>query len=193
MSADEDWMNYLAERNLIDPASRANLLTNKLVLIAPGPEKVEPGVVPMRPGPPPTPVTGFLTSEAVTGIVLGGRLAIADPDSVPAGKYGKEALTALNVWEEVDRKAARGESVRAALRFVEIGEANAGVVYATDAKAAGDKVIQIGEFDPATHTPIVYPMALIAGRDSGKDFAAFLTSQAARDIFTTAGFGVAAK
>lgn len=177
ISADEAWMDYLAERSLIDPATRATLLSNKLVLIAP--------------------TDRALNVEIKSGMDLkaalkGGKLAIGNPDGVPAGKYAKEALEHLGAWAGVESETARTENVRAALRFVETGEAAAGIVYATDAKASGAKVIAVGELPADSHTPITYPAAVTVGKGEGpgKDFLAFLDSPEARSAFQTAGFGV---
>jgi molybdate transport system substrate-binding protein len=176
-SADEAWMNYLAEKTPIDPASRASLLTNKLVLIAPADKPI--------------------TVEIKDGMNLkaalkGGKLAIANPDSVPAGKYAKEALEHFKAWAGVEKDTARAENVRAALRFVETGEAAAGIVYATDAKAAGDKVAVVAEFPAGSHTPITYPVAIVADKADGpaKGFKEFLGSPEARSAFESAGFGL---
>ena len=177
LSADEAWMDYLAEKNLIDPATRAGLLTNTLVLVAPADRPI--------------------TVEIKDGMDLkaalkGGKLAIANPDSVPAGKYAREALEHFKAWAGVDKDTARAENVRAALRFVEAGEAAAGIVYATDAKASGDKVVVAGTFPADSHTPITYPAAVIAGKGEGpaKGFKDFLGSPEAKVAFEAAGFGV---
>jgi molybdate transport system substrate-binding protein len=177
ISADEAWMDYLAERKLIESATRATLLTNALVLIAPSDQ---PFTVELKQG---------LDLKAA---LKGGKLAIANPDSVPAGKYAKEALTHFGAWSGVESETARAENVRAALRFVEQGEAAAGIVYATDAKAAGAAVTIVAEFPADSHTPIRYPAALIAGKadGAGKGFLAFLGSPEARAAFQTAGFGL---
>jgi molybdate transport system substrate-binding protein len=177
ISADEAWMDYLAERRLIDPATRATLLSNTLVLIAPTdrPLSIE-----------------IKSGMDLKGALKGGKLAIGNPDSVPAGKYAKEALEHLGAWAGVESETARTENVRAALRFVENGEAAAGIVYATDAKASGGKVTVVGEFQADSHTPITYPTAVTAGNSEGpgKGFLTFLGSPEARSAFETAGFGV---
>jgi molybdate transport system substrate-binding protein len=176
-SADEDWMNYLAEKNLIDPATRASLLANKLVLIAPADRPI---TVELKQG---------LNLKAA---LKGGKLAIANPDSVPAGKYAKEALEFFGAWAGVEPETARAENVRAALRFVETGEAAAGIVYATDAKAAGDKVAVAAEFPAESHKPITYSVAILGGKGEGaaKGFKDFLASPEARSAFEAAGFGL---
>ncbi|RYZ14092.1 MAG: molybdate ABC transporter substrate-binding protein, partial [Alphaproteobacteria bacterium] len=155
ISADEAWMDYVADKNLINPASRKTLLTNTLVLVAPSDR----------------PITIDLNPNADLAAALkGGKLAMGNPDSVPAGKYGKEALEKLGAWAGVEASVVRAENVRSALRFVEAGEAAAGIVYGTDAKAAGDKVAIAGTFPADSHTPITYPAAIIAGKEpSGAD------------------------
>jgi molybdate transport system substrate-binding protein len=177
ISADEDWMDYVADKSLIEPASRTLLLTNELVLVAPA---SAPFALAMADG------------MDLVGALKGGKLALADPNSVPAGKYAREALTHFGAWAAVESSVARAENVRAALRFVETGDAAAGIVYATDARAAGDALMAIGVFPPESHTPIVYPAALIAGRADGpgKAFLTFLGSEAAEAVFREAGFGL---
>jgi len=177
ISADEAWMDYVADKNLINPASRKTLLTNTLVLVAPSDR----------------PITIDLNPNADLAAALkGGKLAMGNPDSVPAGKYGKEALEKLGAWAGVEASVVRAENVRSALRFVEAGEAAAGIVYGTDAKAAGDKVAIAGTFPADSHTPITYPAAIIAGKEpSGADaFLDFLTSSKAAETFQAAGFGL---
>jgi len=174
ISADLDWMNYVAERNLIKNGTRANLLGNRLVLIAPASAKLALEIKP-----------GF----ALVAALGGGRLAIADPDSVPAGKYGKAALQKLGVWDSVAAKLAPAEDVRAALRFVARGEAPLGIVYATDAAAEPDVRI-VAAFPQDSYPPIVYPVALTASskNPAAAKFLAFLESAAARPFFVKQGF-----
>lgn len=176
ISADEAWMDYLAERNLIDPATRRTLLTNTLVLVAP---TDRPMTLELAPG------------MNLKAALKGGKLAIGNPDSVPAGKYAKEALEKLGAWTAVEGDTARAENVRAALRFVETGEAAAGIVYGTDARASGDKVVVVGTFPADSHTPITYPAAAIANRPAGaaKGFLEYLASEPAKAAFGAAGFG----
>lgn len=143
VSADEEWMDRLAAKRLIDPASRADLAGNQLVLIAPAGSTTALDVAPGFP----------------IGAALGrSRLALADPAAVPAGKYAKTALEALGVWKQVENRIAAAENVRAALALVERGEAPLGIVYATDAKASA-KVRVVATFPDASHPPIVYPVA----------------------------------
>lgn len=175
ISADEAWMDYVADKSLIDAASRKTLLTNTLVLVAPSDK---PFVLELKAG------------MDLAGALKGGKLAMANPDSVPAGKYGKEALEKLGAWSAVEASVVRAENVRSALRFVEAGEAAAGIVYATDANAAGAAVTVIGTFPADSHTPITYPAAIIAGKSSASTFLDYLGSAKAAGAFEAAGFGL---
>jgi molybdate transport system substrate-binding protein len=173
ISADNDWMDYLQKKGLIAPATRRDVLGNRLVLVAAADAGPVPKIAP-----------GF----DLAGALGGRRLAIADPASVPAGKYAKAALTSLGVWDHVVAKVAPAENVRAALEYVARGEAPFGIVYATDAKVAPDLRIA-GVFPANSHPPIVYPAALTGTAAPGaKAFLDFLTSAAARAIFEKAGF-----
>jgi molybdate transport system substrate-binding protein len=156
ISADQAWMDYLAERNLIDPGSRTDLVGNRLVLIAPADAPFDVRLE-----------RGASLSGVLGRLPGGGKVAIADPDSVPAGRYAREAFTALEMWSEVEPMLARTEDVRAALRFVTTGEADAGVVYRTDARAAAGQAHVAGEFPAETHLPIVYPAAMTARGGGG--------------------------
>jgi len=173
VSADSDWMDYLAGRHLIVDASRRDLLANHLALIAPSDSKV---VLHIGPGMP--------LGQALGG----GRLAIAGPD-VPAGRYGQASLTALGVWPSVQSKLAQAESVRAALAFVARGETPLGIVYDTDAKVE-PKVRIVGLFPDASHPRIVYPAAIVAySADPGAaGFLRFLHGPEATRIFKAYGF-----
>jgi molybdate transport system substrate-binding protein len=176
ISADLDWMNDVQQHNLIQVNTRANLLGNVLVLVAPADSSVK---VDIKPGFP------------LATLIGDGHLAMADPDAVPAGKYGKAALQKLGVWDAVQAKVARAEDVRAALLFVSRKEAPFGIVYQTD--AAADKGVKIaGVFPPDTYPPIIYPIALTAtskNPDAAK-FLAFLSSPAAKPFFEKQGFAV---
>lgn len=176
ISADLDWMDYLAGKNLIKSSSRKTLLGNKLVLIAP---KNGAGPVTIAPGFP------------IANLLKGGRLALADPDAVPAGKYAKAALQYLGVWNTVENSLAPGENVRATLELVARGEAPLGIVYQTDA-AVEPGVKIIGVFPEDSHKPVVYPAALVAS-SSNPDAAAFLAyieSAKAKPLFEKQGFTV---
>jgi molybdate transport system substrate-binding protein len=174
MSADSDWMDFLEKNNRIDKGTRHDLLSNRLVLI------------------------GGSGSAALTiaprfdlaGALKGGRLALADPNAVPAGKYGKAALTALGVWDSVAGQIAPAENVRVALAYVSRGEAPYGIVYETDARV-DPGVHVVGVFPQNTHPPIVYPVALTrTASPAAKDFLVFLSGTESRAIFEKAGFSM---
>lgn len=178
VSADEDWMDYLDKKALLAPGTRKDLLGNRLVLIAPGPAgKFDEGNI----------IT-ILPPLDLRPRLKGGRLAIADPDSVPAGKYAREALTALKAWDGL--ALAPAENVRVALAYVTRGESPLGVVYRTDALAEPGVHIE-GNFPENSHTPIRYPAALVKdAKPEARGFLAFLSSPAARSVFEKAGFTV---
>jgi len=176
LSADAEWMDYLAEKNLVDAGTRRNVATNTLVLVAPAGKAFDLAIAP------------GMDLRAALG---DGRIAIANPDGVPAGKYAKEALTSFGAWDALEGVMARTENVRAALRFVEVGEAAAAVVYETDALAAGDKVVIVGRFPAGSHAPIVYPAAAVSRGSPGETraFLDFLATDKAKGAFEQAGFG----
>jgi molybdate transport system substrate-binding protein len=175
VSADEDWMNYVADKGLIKPESRSDLLGNKLVLIAPKDSKT---ILELKPG------------ASLSSALAGGRLAMGNTDSVPAGKYGKAALEKLGIWDSVSRDLAQAESVRAALLLVSRGEAPLGIVYATDA-ASDPKVRIVAAFPADSHPRIVYPVALTpkAG-PAAAAFLDYLKSAKAAPFFKAQGFSV---
>jgi molybdate transport system substrate-binding protein len=168
ISADLEWMDYLEQRRLIKTDTRRNLLRNRLVLIAPADSKISVEIAP-----------GFPLAK-----VLGnGRLAMANPDAVPAGKYGKASLEALGVWREVLPKVVSAENVRAALVLVARGEAPLGIVYRTDA-AADPQVRVVAIFPENTHPAIIYPIAQTAdGKPASAAFVVWLSRPEARAIF----------
>ena len=177
LSADVDWLDYLDQRNLIRGSTRVSLLRNRLVLIAPADSRAALRIAP-----------GFELPAALGT----GRLAMANPDSVPAGKYGRDALRALGVWPGIESRVARSENVRAALVLVARGEAPFGIVYATDA-AAEPKVRIVDTFPEDTHAPIVYPVAIVATSRSpyAQRFVESLASPAARTVWLRHGFAMA--
>jgi len=176
ISADLDWMNDAQQHGMIQTATRANFLGNVLVLVAPADSNAKIDIKPDFP---------------LASLLGDGRLAMADPDAVPAGKYGKAALQKLGLWNSVENKVARAEDVRAALVFVARKEAPFGIVYRTD--AAADRGIKVvGVFPPDTYPPIIYPIALTAqskNPDAVK-FLAFLRSADAKPFFEKQGFTV---
>jgi molybdate transport system substrate-binding protein len=179
VSADLNWMDYAAQKNLIKNDTRVNLLGNTLVLIAPKDSKIDNVTI----GP------GFDLAK----LAGDGRIATGDVKAVPVGLYAKAALEALGVWSSVEPKMAMTANVRAALILVARGEAPLGIVYSTDAKVEpGVKVV--GVFPENTHPPIVYPVAAtVNARLDTAAYLTFLRSSAARTIFERYGFVVLAK
>ena len=174
ISADDDWMDYLAKRALIVRASRRNLLTNRLALIAPAAARLS-----LTLGP------GVKLAQALSG----GRLAMGGPD-VPAGRYAQAALQTLGAWASVKDHLAQGENVRATLAFVARGEAPLGIVYETDARIE-PAVRVVALFPAASHPPIVYPVAEVAGAHNpgASAYLRFLEGPRAGAIFRRYGFG----
>lgn len=179
ISADVKWMDYLEGKKLIEPGTRRNLLGNSLVLIQPADQQAELKIA-----------SGF----NLGGAAADGKIAVCTVNSCPAGIYAKEALQKLGVWDAVAPKLAQAANVRDALNLVARGEAKFGIVYATDAKAE-PKVKVVDVFPAASHSPIIYPVAVIAGSKDPEAavFVAFLTSQAAVKIFRGQGFTILSK
>ncbi|MDI7922478.1 molybdate ABC transporter substrate-binding protein [Ferirhizobium litorale] len=172
ISADLAWMNYVAEKKLIKEGTRSDLLGNTIVLIAPK-DIAKP--------------IDIARDLDLAGLLGDGRLAMGAVDSVPAGKYGKEALQSLGLWPSVESKIAGAESVRAALALVSRGEAPYGIVYKTDA-AADPGVAIIGTFPEDSHKPIIYPVAILADAPNAAAYLDFLKSRKARPFFEREGF-----
>lgn len=179
VSADLDWMDNVEEQGLVKEGTRLSLLANRIVLVAPADSDAALAIAP-----------GF----DLAGTLGDERLAMANTDSVPAGKYGKAALEKLGVWEAVSPKVAQAENVRAALLLVSRGEAPLGIVYETDARAdPGVKIVD--RFPEDTHAPIVYPAAVLKDAKSpvAQDFLDLLKTDKARAAFEAAGFTVLAR
>jgi molybdate transport system substrate-binding protein len=175
ISADLEWMDYVEKKNLLAPGTRRNLLGNRLVLIAPAKRPVK-----LQPAP------GFPIAKALGN----GRIALAEPNSVPAGKYAKAAFEKLGVWDQVAPRVAAAENVRAALALVSRGETPLGVVYQTDARAERG-VMVAGVFPADTHPPIVYPVAALkTAKPGAAAFLEFLSQPKSRAIFEKHGFAV---
>ena len=176
ISADLAWMDYLAERSAVRADSRRNLFGNSLVLVAPAEEPVELAMAPALP-----------LAEALGG----GRLAMANTDAVPAGRYGQAALEALGVWPQVSNRLAQADTVRAALALVSHGEAPLGIVYRTDA-AADPGVVVVGTFPAETYPRIVYPAAVVAtsAHPAAEPLVRFLAGKDARRHFEKEGFSI---
>jgi molybdate transport system substrate-binding protein len=176
ISADLDWMNYLSDRKLVKEETRTNWLGNRIVLVA-AKEAAKP--VEIKPG------------FDLAGLLGNGKLAMGEPSSVPAGKYGKAALEKLGVWSAVEKNVASAESVRAALALVSPGEAPYGIVYQTDA-AADPGVGVVGKFPEDTHPPIIYPIAVLTEAKSPEaaSYVDYLKSAKAAAFFEKEGFTV---
>ncbi len=176
ISADPDWMDYGQQKNLINVQTRSNLLGNRIVLIAPKEATLTLDIT-----------RGFDLASALKG----GRLAMANVDSVPAGKYGKAALEKLGAWDGVKDKIAQAENVRAALALVSLREAPLGIVYQTDA-ASDPSVKIIATFPQDSHPPIIYPIALTktSTKPDARAFLRYIRSAAARQPFEREGFTV---
>lgn len=176
LSADAPWMDRLVARRLVDPASRRDLLGNRLVLVAPAAAAAAP--VALQSGVDLRPLLG-----------AHGRLAMGQPDAVPAGRYARAALQSLGAWPALEARVAGAENVRAALMLVARGEAPLGVVYATDA-AVEPRVRVLATFPQASHPAIVYPAARVAAsrHPHAPAFLRWLQGPAAHGIFVRHGF-----
>jgi molybdate transport system substrate-binding protein len=174
ISADTKWMDYLARKGLI--AARSPLLGNELALIAPAASPISPRAIDRN-----LDWLGLLGHD--------GRMAVGDPDHVPAGIYAKEALQNLGAWKDLEKRLARADDVREALAYVERSDAPLGIVYVTDARASA-KVKIVGVFPESAHSPIVYPEGIVKGAESPavQNYYRYLQSSAARNIFARYGF-----
>lgn len=176
VSADEKWMDDVAAAGGIQPATRENLLGNELVLIAPAGKKFDV-----------TFTKDFNFAEKLPQIK---RIAVGDPAHVPAGRYAKQSLEKLGWWAPLEKLLVPAQDVRAALRLVELGEADAGIVYSTDAKSSA-RVVLVGTFPAETHEPVHYPVALCKTADpKAAEFLRFLRSAESTKVFENAGFRV---
>ena len=171
LSASPDWMDALDRQGLILENSRKNLLKNSLVLAVPKSDAV---------------TTRFedLKADRIR------RVAIGEPESVPAGKYAKEALSRLGLFDGLQSKLVLGKDVRQVLAYVETGSVEAGLVYSTDALAS-DKVRVVATVPANVHSPILYPIAVVKASKNAAaalSFVSFLSTQTARKIFIASGF-----
>jgi molybdate transport system substrate-binding protein len=176
-SADEKWMDYLAQKNLIVAGTRKDLLGNDLVLVVPADKPLHVTIGP-----------GF---DLLKLLGPNGRLAVGDPAHVPAGIYAEQALKKLGWWDRVSPRLASAEDVRAALLLVERGEAPAGIVYGTDA-AVSKAVMVAGTFPASSHDPVAYPFAVVKSGDTpdARALLTFLSGPQARAVFVQRGFKV---
>ena len=175
ISADPDWMDHVGTHGRIVAGTRSDLLGNALVLIAPRGSAVQLKIAP-----------GFDLLGALGG---DGRLAMAEPNSVPAGKYARNALIALGVWTQIESRIVPATHVRAALSFVVREETPLGIVYRSDAESE-PKVRVVDTFPASSHAPIVYPAALLKDGDTeaARQLLALLHSTPAAEIFRRYGF-----
>ena len=174
LAANAAWMDHVEAQGLIESESQQVLAGNRLVFVT----GVE-GMAPFEPS----------ATLNLPALLDGGRLAIGNPDHVPAGIYARQALEALGLWPEVQSQLAPAADVRAALALVARGEAPLGIVYATDVTRI-ESVRVVADVPSSLHEPIVYPVALIAGRASplASRFFESLTGPSGRAAFALAGF-----
>ncbi|MFH1599563.1 MAG: molybdate ABC transporter substrate-binding protein [Pseudomonadota bacterium] len=174
VSADAAWMDYLQARSLVDPASRFDLAGNALVLVAPADH---PGDVALEP--------------AALAAALGprGRLVLADTGSVPAGRYARQSLESLGLWQDLQGRLAETDSVRGALAFVARGESPLGIVYATDARVE-PRVVVVARLPADSHDVVRYPVARARAAPPARSagFLAFLQGDEMRDALRARGF-----
>ncbi|MFH2092221.1 MAG: molybdate ABC transporter substrate-binding protein [Pseudomonadota bacterium] len=175
LSANTKWMDYLENKKMLEPGTRFNLLTNQIVLIAPADSPLKPVTIEKN-----FPLTALIGDQ---------HMAMGDPDHVPSGIYGKQAMEFLGIWKTIEKQIVRTKDVRAALVLVAREEVPVGQVYSTDA-AISDKVKIIGIFPDTSHSPIVYPTAIIAGKRTPQaiQFLKFLSSDDAQGILKKYGF-----
>lgn len=175
ISADQQWMDYVQQKQLMVNASRHTLLGNNLVLIAPINSTLKPITISQK--------TDWRT------LANGERIAVGDPDHVPVGIYAKQALVALGAWKTVDTMLARTNNVRSGMALVELNEAPLGIVYGSDA-GVSKKVKVVGIFPENSYNAIEYPMAIVKNHQTNQvnDFFAYLKTPAAAAIFKHYGF-----
>ncbi len=173
ISANTKWVDYLVNERVVNSDNVTELVRNSLVLIAPKSSSSD--------------IFDLSNGNAWQVVLHDSRLALGEPNSVPAGMYAKESLTSMGVWEVVQNKIAPAKNVRLALALVERGEAPLGVVYKTDAQLS-DKVKIITEFASDTHSAIVYPAALLSDSSESKQFFTYLKSDEAKTVFRQYGF-----
>lgn len=179
ISANLQWMDHLEQRGFILSGSRTTIATNRLVLIAPAQDT------------PPSPLD-LSDANRLLSVLVGSRLAIADPDHVPAGIYARQALQHSGTWDALKDKLAPTKDVTGALMLVARGEAQLGIVYQSDVRRV--KGVQVlGIYPTASHAPIVYQAALLKDRmgDGPRALLKILLSPQGQDAFRAAGFGVA--
>jgi molybdate transport system substrate-binding protein len=174
MSASNKQMNELAEKGLVDNSTNSQLLENKVVLIVPKDSNAN--------------ITSFEDLKNVNGTI-----AIGNPESVPAGQYGKEALTNLGVWDSIESKLSLGNDVTSVLNQVAQGSADYGIVYATDAKSNDNVKVICEAPEGSLNKTVIYPVAIVNGTknpDAAHAFLDFLQTKEAKDVFVDYGFTI---
>ncbi len=174
MSASNKQMNKLADEGLVDNKTNVQFLENKVVLIVPKDSNAN--------------ISSFEDLKNVKG-----NIAIGDPESVPAGQYGKEVLTNLSIWNDVESKLSLGTDVTAVLNQVAQGSADCGIVYSTDAKSNKDVKVVCEAPENSLKTPVIYPVAKVNGSqhsDAADKFLEFLQTKEAKDVFVEYGFTI---
>ncbi|WP_413167081.1 molybdate ABC transporter substrate-binding protein [Capilliphycus salinus ALCB114379] len=175
ISAAPRQMNELEQKGLLLSGTRKDLLNNGIVL-----------VVPKRGN------SSVKTFQDLTNGQV-GKVAIGEPESVPAGRYAKEVLTSMNMYDKLQQKLVFAKDVRQVLTYVEGGNVDAGMVYTTDAKIS-DQVSIVATAPAGSHSPIIYPVAVIKDSknpEAAKGFISFLSSNTAKSVFERYGFGLA--
>ncbi len=176
MLANVNWMDHLKSKGFLEQETEKRIFGNALALVVPVKNEVPHGVADI---------------SELFQILNTGRIAMALVEAVPAGIYGKEALITLGLWQAVEATVVETDNVRAALSLVALGEVASGIVYVTDA-LADDRVEIVAQFLADSHAEIVYPAAVVAGRDRPEvlEFMAYLDGEAARRTFVERGFTV---
>lgn len=170
-SADQETIDRAVAKKLIDPATRRNFATNRLVLVQPKSATPLKGIADLR------------------GANI-KRIGIGNPASVPVGRYTRDVLQLDNLWSALEPKFIVADSVRQVLDYVSRGEVDAGFVYATDAAAAKDKVALV--MNVATQRAVLYPIAVVAGAKQAKladAFVGFVAGATGQSILEKYGFG----
>jgi molybdate transport system substrate-binding protein len=176
ISASEDQMNSLESKRLLLPGTRRDLVRNTVVLIVP---KGKTGI-------------SSFQDLARPEVKL---IAIGEPQTVPAGKYAQEVLTHFHLYDQLKPKFVLGKDVRQVLTYIITGNADAGIVYATDAMTA-QEVTVVATAPADSHSPVIYPVAILKSSkeaDEAKRFLDFLTGTKAQDVFEKYGFEPAGK
>lgn len=173
ISADQAWMDYVAKKLPQEVQHSRPLIENALVLIAPQASPIQ---------------AEHVQAVDFQQILANHYLAVGD-DNVPVGRYAKQALQHLGLWEQVAHRLAKAKDVRAVLAYVERGELPLGIVYATDAKIS-DKVKIVAAFPPESHGRVVYPAATVGDKPAAVRFLNYLSDEQAAQRFEQAGFKV---